>query len=436
MVAVQVRQDDGVEARQVSELEVRDLWYEDTLPLVIEQVLPAQMTGVSQRFEGKLRHFTTNEAIDVDCNSFCILDPESGVPTAYAFSLRDIREQKRAGQALRDSEARIKAIVDNAVDGIITIDERGLIETVNPAAERIFGYAANELVGRNIKVLMPQPYQIEHDQYLRNYRHTRQRKIIGIGREVIGQRRDGSVFPLDLSVSEVQLGDRRMFTGTVRDITERKRAEEHRDLLVAELSHRVKNALATVQSVAEQTLDDDSCSRVVRDTFDGRIRALAQTHSRLAESSWAGVGLREVVADEMAPYRREETGNVVIDGAEVVLVPKIALSLGMAFHELATNAAKYGALSRQEGRVRITWLLKLEGEKRMLVIRWEEENGPPVAPPARSGFGRTLIERGLVFEVRGKVALDFRAPGVVCTIEFPLPDVPAEAGIGLPRRAR
>ena len=91
----------------------------------------------------------------------------------------------------------------------------------------------------------------------------------------------------------------------------------------------------------------------------------------------------------MAPYRREETGNVVIDGAEVVLPPKIALSLGMAFHELATNAAKYGALSRQEGRVRITWLLKLEGEKRMLVIRWEEENGPPVAPPARSGFGRT-----------------------------------------------
>src|SRR5208282_1217124 len=124
------------------------------------------------------------------------------------------------------------------------------MEGVNAAALRIFGYETGELMGRNIKMLMPEPYAHEHDQYLRNYRHTGQRKIIGIGREVVGRRKDGSVFPADLSVSEVRLGDRVMFTGIVRDITERKQVEQHRGLLVAELSHRVKNTLATVISIA------------------------------------------------------------------------------------------------------------------------------------------------------------------------------------------
>jgi two-component system, LuxR family, sensor kinase FixL len=136
-----------------------------------------------------------------------------------------------------ESEARRRAIVDNAVDGIITIDENGLIADLNPAVEGLFGYAPDELIGKNVKILMPEPYQGEHDTYLRNYRETGQRKIIGIGREVLGRRKDGTVFPIDLAVSEVPLGSRRLFTGIIRDITERKEAEVQRDLLVAELSH-------------------------------------------------------------------------------------------------------------------------------------------------------------------------------------------------------
>ena len=130
------------------------------------------------------------------------------------------------------SEAWLRAIVDCAVDGIITIDELGSITDLNPAVLRLFGYAADELIGQNVKILMPEPYHAEHDVYLRNYRETGVRKIIGIGREVAGKRKDGSVFPLDLAVSEVQRGGRRMFTGIVRDISERKRIEEERQKFV------------------------------------------------------------------------------------------------------------------------------------------------------------------------------------------------------------
>jgi len=133
---------------------------------------------------------------------------------------------QRQTEAAFDSEERLRAILETAVEGIITIDEHGLIESFNMAAEKMFGYAADEVVGRNVKVLMPSPYREEHDSYLAHYRDTGERKIIGTGREVSGQRKDGGIFPLDLSVSEVRLANRRIFTGILRDITERKRAEE------------------------------------------------------------------------------------------------------------------------------------------------------------------------------------------------------------------
>jgi two-component system, LuxR family, sensor kinase FixL len=154
----------------------------------------------------------------------------------------------RVADALHDSEARLRAILDTAVDAFITINERGLIESFNPAAERLFGYAAAEVVGRNVRLLMPEPYAGEHDGYLRRYLATGERRIIGIGREVVARRKDGSVFPIDLAVGETVVGSRRAFTGVIRDISERKRAEE----ALRESNRRLEQALAQLEARGEE----------------------------------------------------------------------------------------------------------------------------------------------------------------------------------------
>ena len=149
-------------------------------------------------------------------------------------AMANVAQQARQTDALRDSEERLRAILETAVEGIITIDERGTIESFNPSAEKIFGYSADEAIGQNIKLLMPEPYRQEHDGYLENYHRTGRAKIIGIGREVVGRRKSGVIFPMDLSVSEMRLADRKMFAGFVRDITERKQLERE----IIEISNR------------------------------------------------------------------------------------------------------------------------------------------------------------------------------------------------------
>jgi PAS domain S-box-containing protein len=206
--------------------------------------------------------------------------------------------------------------------------------------------------------------------------------------------------------------------GVCMDVTTRKQAEAERDLLVAELSHRVKNTLATVLSIERQSFSKASSIEDARRSFGARIQALAQTHGRLADKNWSGVSLQTLFLDELAPYRREDSQNVRLAGSSVVLNPKCALTLGLAIHELATNAAKYGALSAKGGLVEVSW--QIDPRDRHLQIRWIESGGPAVERPARSGFGRLLLERALASDLKGSVDLDFAAEGLRCHIAIPL----------------
>ena len=207
-------------------------------------------------------------------------------------------------------------------------------------------------------------------------------------------------------------------TGVCMDITERKEAEAQRNLLVAELSHRVKNTLAIVSSISRQTYSTNPDAHDAHRSFDARIRALAQTHTRLAEASWSGVSLETVLSDELAPYHNNTKNNVALAGPPTKLPPKHALTLGMAAHELATNAAKHGALSVKSGNVEVGWTIAA-GDR--LQIRWSEAGGPPVLAPTHNGFGRLLLERVVASDLGGEVHLEFAPQGLICTIDVPYP---------------
>lgn len=179
----------------------------------------------------------------------------------YMAIIRDVSERLRQAEALGateaaldESEAKSRAIIDNAVDGIITIDDRSLIDSFNPAASRMFGYTAAEVIGRNVALLMPEPYRHEHDGYVQEYLRSGRRKIIGIGREVTGRRKDGSIFPVYLSVSEVRVGDRQLFTGLVQDLTERRRAEAR--LREMEKTALERQRLADIGAITSQIVHD------------------------------------------------------------------------------------------------------------------------------------------------------------------------------------
>jgi PAS domain S-box-containing protein len=208
--------------------------------------------------------------------------------------------------------------------------------------------------------------------------------------------------------------------GVVQDISERKRHEQHLRLLINELNHRVKNTLATVQSMANLTLRNSANLNEAQSRFEARLIALAGAHDALTRENWEGASLTHIVVQGIAPYRSPERERFSIAGPDIIVPPKYALALAMALHELCTNAVKYGALSNAEGRVEVTWTVAEGKDGRELHLRWQERDGPPVMPPTRRGFGSRLIEQGLARDLAGEVETDYAVTGLVCVIKASL----------------
>jgi len=208
---------------------------------------------------------------------------------------------------------------------------------------------------------------------------------------------------------------------------ERDAAISYQDRLMAELDHRVKNILASIQAMVRQTGKGASSLEDFTQALEQRIRAMADTHGLLAANHWHGARLRSMVEDELAPYRAANGGNVQLSGDDIMLSPKAALPFTLVLHELASNAAKYGSLSTPAGCVRVSW--RLDPGDGALVVTWKELRGPPVAPPARRGFGSVIIERSLRYELAGECTLTFAADGVGCIISLPSEYVADENGL-------
>ncbi|MFY9625358.1 MAG: CheR family methyltransferase [Rhodoplanes sp.] len=349
-----------------------------------------------------------------------ILPYQVGADTAgVVLALIDITQRKHIENALRASEIRLSTIIETAVDAIITVDEKGIVQSFNPSAEKIFGYRSDEMIGKNVTMLMPEPIRSAHDGDIASYLTTGVGKVINTGREVEGCHKDRSRIALDLALTEWSLEGRRYFTGIMRDISARKERERHIRLIMRELSHRTKNVLAVVQAMAWQTSRTSVNAEEFQDRLSQRVDGLSRSIDLLVRREWEGVDIEELIHDQLAPFFDEKYARLQLTGPPLVLKPNGAQDLGLVLHELATNASKYGALSSPTGRVLITWSVVIASTAAAVFkMTWKEEDGPPVVPPARTGFGYTVIKDMMAKAHTAEISMDFAPKGLVWQMEM------------------
>ncbi|MBA4789853.1 MAG: PAS domain-containing protein [Rhizobiales bacterium] len=345
-----------------------------------------------------------------------------GATSGIAVTFTDVTERVRAAEA-EAAEQAARAVIASANEAVVVCDASGTITHINPAV-----HALTDLqpVGRRfdeaLKLTFPgtSPF-------------TDARDLLEKVRAGHSARGIEAVLPeaprvKDVLVSAAPLVGTGIARGgcvvTLVDLSARKAAERQQALLMGELDHRVRNTLALVLSICTLTGHNAETVADFQRAFVARVEALAATHTLLARKSWTGLSVEDVAAAELAPFVQADTDRLALAGLGATVTPQAAVALGLIFHELATNAAKYGAFSNREGRVEITGTRPAEGGG--LEIVWAERDGPPVAAPTRTGFGRTVITRSLSYS-SGGARIDFAPDGVVCTLRIPGSDLTDEA---------
>jgi two-component system, LuxR family, sensor kinase FixL len=347
-----------------------------------------------------------------------------------SHATRTRTQRKQAESALGDSAERLRAILETAVEGIITIDERGIIESVNASAETIFGYKAREVIGKNISILMPSPHRQQHDTYLSNYRHTGHAKIIGIGREVSGRRKDGSVFPMDLSVSEVRLANRRLFTGFIRDITERKRLEKE----ILEVSDREQRRIGydLHDGLCQHLAAIELKSQVLEQKLGKRSKAAATRLGEIAKDVRDAIGHTRSLARGLSPVTLESEGlasalqELAVNTENIFNVScrfefeepvqvhdhAVATNLFRIAQEAVSNAIKHGKAKRIS--------INLESPRGQITLRVSDNGaGFPAKSPHQKGMGLRIMQSRAGM-IGGTLAIESSdAGGVMVTCAAP-----------------
>ncbi len=349
-------------------------------------------------------------------HDFPVIGPRTIILDARPFTLP--RQSRRmivlvfhditARKQTEATGAYLACIVESSDDAIVSKSLEGIIKSWNKGAERLFGYGAEEMIGKSIAILIPQDRSNEESAILE--RIKRGERVDHY--ETVRVRKDGSLIDISLSVSPIKDVEGKIIGASkiARDNTWKKKVEEVQRLLLRELQHRVKNTLATVQAMATLTLHGAPADEQAK--FIARLHALASAHDVLTEKNWERAPVRDILNRTLEPFQKE---RIKASGPDVTLDSQKALALTMVLHELATNAVKYGALSNDSGQVRIDWTVREEQDAAHLKVCWEERDGPLVQSPARKGFGSRLIEASLK-----NAQVLFAPEGITCILEVSL----------------
>ncbi len=347
-----------------------------------------------------------------------------GVNSAVAVTFTDITERILAEQD-QEAERTALSILASAAEAVVVTDEVGIVSHANAAAVAL---TASDPVGMRFGEAFALDFKaatglMQGDDFLALA--LAGQSIQGVEAEAPKGRTTQNVL---VSAAPLRVAENQMKGAVVTlvDLSARKLAEKQQNLLMRELDHRVKNTLALVVSISNRTGASEDSIDGFRKAFTGRIHALAATHNVLADRSWSSIRLRELITTELSPFVQKYRKRFHIDGDDLEILPRAAVPLGLIIHELATNAAKYGALSVEEGSVTVT--VDAEPEAGSRRITWRENGGPAVEEPSRRGFGRTVIERSLSYTAQGGAHLTFDRAGIQCEIRLPTEDISSTVG--------
>ncbi|HET7910707.1 MAG TPA: HWE histidine kinase domain-containing protein [Pseudolabrys sp.] len=342
---------------------------------------------------------------------------------APANNVVQISDTLRSQTTLRERERRFRELLDALPAAVYTTDAAGRITYYNDAAVELWGHRPplgnSEWCG-SWKLYWPDDTPMAHDECPMAIALKEDRVVRGM--EAAAERPDGTRVPFIPYPTPIHDEAGRLI-GAVNmlvDISDRKRAEEQQALLVRELHHRVKNTLATVQAIMGSTARTVDNIEDFKTAIFGRIQSLAKTHLLLADDAKA-VNFADVLRSELDAFDDGSGGRVTLEGPDVALPSQIAVSLGMAVHELTTNAAKHGALSVYGGKVTVTWSITIDATRRTLVFDWIEDGGPPVTEPAREGFGSRLLDFVLPGQIQARTRIEYAQQGVRVHCSVPLP---------------
>jgi PAS domain S-box-containing protein len=353
-------------------------------------------------------------AISVDLGVTVLRDID-GQPTGSLAVIRDVTERRQNEDRVLVSEIRYRRLFETAHDGVLLLDPgtRKIIDA-NPFMTQMLGYPHDQLVGKELFEIGLLKDEAASQEMVRKLRRTNQVRYENLPLES----QDGRHQDVEVVANLYDENGRRVIQCNIRDITERKRSEEHVKLLMAEVNHRAKNLLAVVQAVAYQTAKHGDPATFVARLVD-RIAGLAAGQDLLVKNKWHGVDLSDLVEAQLAHFKDLIGTRVLLDGLPARLTAEAAQGIGMALHELATNSAKYGALSNGTGRVNIGWHVTA-GTKSEFSMSWLEHGGPAVAVPTRKGFGQIVIGRMAEAAVQGVAEIDFKEKGVSWNLSAPV----------------
>ena len=345
------------------------------------------------------------------------LNDRSGQPAQILLGIRDLTNVVAFQAEMRRSEMRYRRLFEAARDGVLILDcDTRKIVDANPFIAELLGYTRQELCGKELFEIGLLKDRAANAAAF----HT----LLAEGRirydNLPLRATDGAIREVEFVSSVYQEDGERIIQCNIRDIGERREAEEHQLFLMAELDHRVRNTLSGVMAIARQTVRHSASLQDFRKSFEARLMALSNTHRLLTISRWRSASLLDIMQTELAPFAREGRQPFAIAGAELRLNPKQALAMSLGIHELATNAAKYGALGAPNGVVEVSWEVERSGDQSYVNFRWVETGGPRVELPGHKGFGSTLLEHGLKAELDAEVLVDYQPDGLRCRLRIPL----------------